>query len=129
MEYLADTVALVRHMSETGKIGKKAKEILYSADRGENIIYVSIFSMVEIMYLAEGGKIPVDFDEAKKRINEADNYQLIDMNIGIVEASKEIKDLELHDRLIVATANYLKVPILTSDEKIQKSTSIDAIWS
>jgi PIN domain nuclease of toxin-antitoxin system len=128
MEYLADTVALVRHMSETGKIGKKAKEILDAADRGENIIYVSIFSMVEIMYLAEGSKISVDFDEVKKRINEAANYQLIDLNIGIVEVSRKLTNLELHDRLIAATANYLNVPILTSDEQIRESNSIEVIW-
>ena len=128
MEYLADTVALVRHMSETGKIGKKAKEILDAADRGENIIYVSIFSMVEIMYLAEGSKISVDFDEVKKRINEAANYHLIDLNIGIVEVSRKLTNLELHDRLIAATANYLNVPILTSDEQTRESNSIEVIW-
>ncbi|NIM12448.1 MAG: PIN domain-containing protein [Candidatus Aminicenantes bacterium] len=128
MEYLADTVALVRHMSGAGKIGRKAKEILKSADRGDSTIYISIFSMVEIMYLAEIGKISVDFDEIKKRITDSDNYRLIDLNIEIVETGKEIKDLELHDRLIVATAKYLKVPILTSDEEIQKSNSIKSIW-
>ena len=30
MEYLADTVTVIRHFSETGKIGKKALEVINS---------------------------------------------------------------------------------------------------
>ena len=30
MEYLADTVTVIRHFSETGKIGKRAFEIINS---------------------------------------------------------------------------------------------------
>jgi len=56
MEYLADTVALIRHLSGTGRIGKAAKEILKTTDQGGHIIYISIISMVEIMYLAEAEK-------------------------------------------------------------------------
>ena len=51
MEYLADTVAIIRHFARTGVIGKKAKQILRDADAGKNTIYVSVISIVEIMYL------------------------------------------------------------------------------
>ena len=128
MEYLADTVALIRHLSQTGKIGKEAKQILKAADRGENLIYISIISMVEIMYLTEGNKIPVDFNKIKKKIFEADNYQILDLTMEIVETARGVKNLELHDRLIVATGKHLNIPILTSDEAILKSGSLAVIW-
>ncbi len=129
MEYLADTVAIIRHLSGTGKIGKAAKEILKAADRGENIVYISIISLVEIMYLSEGHKIPVDFKTTHNKILKSENYQIIDLDMGIVEVAKGVKDLELHDRLIVATAKYLKIPILTCDISIQDSDAIEAIWN
>lgn len=128
MEYLADTVALIRHLSGTGRIGKAAKEILKAADRGKNIIYISIISMVEIMYLSEGHKIPVDFKTTRDKILKSDNYQIIDLDMEIVKVAKGIKELELHDRLIVATAKYLKIPILTCDGSIQNSDAIKIIW-
>ena len=59
MEYLADTVAIIRHFAKTGVIGKRAKQILRNADAGKNTIYVSIISIVEIMYLAERSQLPL----------------------------------------------------------------------
>lgn len=129
MEYLADTVALIRHLSGTGRIGKAAKDIMKATDQGEHIIYISIISMVEIMYLAEGNRIPVDFRTIKNKIIKSDNYHIIDLDIEIVETAKEIRELELHDRLIVATGRYLKIPILTCDRSIQESNHIRTIWN
>lgn len=128
MEYLADTVAVIRHFSRTGKIGGKAKTILTGADQGDNIVYISIISMVEIMYLTDANRIPLDFPEVKKRILELDNYQVIDLNMGIVDVARAIKGLELHDRLIVATAKYLNLPILTTDKVIRESNLLEVIW-
>ncbi|MBM3236806.1 type II toxin-antitoxin system VapC family toxin [Candidatus Poribacteria bacterium] len=128
MEYLADTVAIIRHFARTGVIGKKAKQILRDADAGKNTIYISVISLVEILYLAERNKIPINFEEVKRRLNESDNYQVIDLSLDIVEVAKTIQCLELHDRLIVATGKYLAIPILTSDLPISNSNLIDVIW-
>lgn len=130
MEYLADTVALVRHFSKSGKMGKSARQILKDTDRGENIIYISIISMVEIMYLSEGNRIGIDLEAIGNRINQSDNYQIIDLNMDIVDTASapEMKELELHDRLIVATAKYLNIPILTTDAIIKNSDLIEVIW-
>ena len=57
MQFLADTVAIVRHFSNVGKIGKAAKLILQDADSGKNTILISIISIVEILYLSERNKI------------------------------------------------------------------------
>ena len=128
MEYLADTVAIIRHFAKTGVIGKRAKQILRDADAGKNTIYVSIISIVEIMYLAERNRIPINLDEVNKQLNESDNYQVVDLSLDIIEVAKTIQDLELHDRLIVATGKYLAIPILTSDQPISNSNLIDVIW-
>jgi hypothetical protein len=38
LQYLADTVAIIRHFANVGKIGKAAKLILQDADSGKNTI-------------------------------------------------------------------------------------------
>ena len=58
MQYLADTVAIIRHFASVGKIGKAAKSILQDADNGKNKILISIISIVEILYLSERNRIP-----------------------------------------------------------------------
>ncbi|MCK4763806.1 MAG: PIN domain-containing protein [Candidatus Aminicenantes bacterium] len=128
MEYLADTVAVLRYLARIGRIGKEAREILKATDEGENLIYISVISMVEIMYLTEANKIPVDFNSIKEKILRSDNYRIIDLSMEIVGIAKENKGLELHDRLIVATGIYLGTPILTCDKAIVDSNSIEVIW-
>jgi len=128
MEYLADTVAIVRYFSKSGKIGKRALKILRDTDAGEHVIYVSIISIVEIMYLAERNRIPLKLDETLSKITISDNYHIVDLDVDTIQNAKAIHGLELHDRLIVASARQLKLSILTSDTQILKSNLIDTIW-
>ena len=96
MEYLADTVAIVRYFSKTGKIGKLALNILREADNGEHVIYVSIISIVEIMYLAERNKVPLKLDETLSKILLSDNYNIVDLDVDTIHSAKIIHGLELH---------------------------------
>lgn len=128
MQYLADTVAVIRHFASVGKIGKAAKSILQDADNGKNKILISIISMVEILYLSERNRIPLNLEEVKRKLLHLDNYEIIDLDLDIVETAKTVQGLELHDRLIVSTALSLNVPVLTSDQIITDSGQVDVIW-
>lgn len=128
MTYLADTVTVIRHFSETGRIGKKAQTILDAADQGKHHIYVSVISMVEIMYLSEKKRIRIDLAETQMMIRDSTNYSIVDLTPDIVTRAQEIKFPELHDRLIIATASYLKIPILTSDKRIREMDNVETIW-
>lgn len=128
MTYLADTVTVIRHFSETGRIGKKAKTILDAADQGKHHIYISVISMVEIMYLSEKKRIRIDLAETQAMIRDSTNYSIVDLTPDIVSHAQEIKFPELHDRLIIATASYLKSSILTSDKKIREIDNVEVIW-
>lgn len=80
MEYLADTVAIIRHFSRTGKIGKKALEILKDADAGINTIWISTVSLAEIMYLAERKRIDLILEKFLDTIDNLLNYKIVDLN-------------------------------------------------
>ena len=128
MQYLADTVAIIRHFANVGKIGKAAKLILQDSDNGKNTILISIISIVEILYLSERNKIPLDFEDVRRKLLPLDNYRIVDLDFDIVETAKTVQGLELHDRLIVSTSLSLNVPILTSDQIIKDSGQVDVIW-
>jgi len=129
MTYLADTVTVIRHFSETGNIGKKAKAILDAADQGKHHIYISVISIVEIMYLSEKRRIRIDLADTLRMISSSINYSIADLTPDIVVLAQNIKFPELHDRLIIATADYLKMPILTSDKRIREEIDmVETIW-
>lgn len=128
MEYVADTMVLIRYFSRSGALGTKAQEVLKGTNRGENIIWVSIISLAEIMYLAEKNRIPLTLDMMREVLENADNYGIVDLDIEIVMVADTISGLELHDRLIVATAKHLEVPMITSDHQITDSGAVDIVW-
>jgi PIN domain nuclease of toxin-antitoxin system len=129
MEYLADTAVIIRYFSEIGKITKNAKLILNNAEQGKHHIYISIISIVEIMYLSEKNRIKIDLTETLNIINGSTNYSIVDLTPQIVLIAQKIKFFELHDRLIIATAKYLNVPMITPDKAIIQSSNVKTIWN
>lgn len=128
MEFLADTVTIVRHFSRIGRIGQKAKLLLQSADRGENKIAVSIMSVTEILYLSEKQRIPLDLAQFTEKMFALTNYRLVDIDLAVILEAQNVRGLELHDRIIVSTARVLGVPVLTPDEEITDSGLVEIIW-
>lgn len=128
MQYLADTVTLVRHFSKAGKIGKAAKRVLEDADKGQHHIFISVISLVEILYLSEKHRIPVDLDKTLDSINYSQNDSVVDLTSEIVKLAASSACKELHDRLILSTAKYLGVSILTSDQAMKDLNEVPTIW-
>jgi len=129
MRYVADTIAIVRHLSQSKRIGGQAKRILRGADSGVNEIIISGITLMEIMYLSEKGRIGANLTEVVELIAGSDNYLVYPVDTEVILEAKEIKDIpELHDRVIAATARFLDVPLITSDEVMSESESVETIW-
>lgn len=128
MDYLADTVTIIRHFSKTGAIGKEARSILTAAEKGKHRIHLSVLSLVEIMYLSQKNRIAIDLSETIRIINTSENYSIIDLSPDIVAVADSIGFYELFDRLIIATARFLDVPLLSCDKEIRKSQIVKIIW-
>lgn len=128
MEYLLDTVSLVRYLSNTGKISQKVKKIFDKADKNRCSFFISTISFMEIMYLSEKKRIPITLNETVEKIQLSTIYEVIDLSTEIVLTAQTVEFYELHDRLILATAKYLGVPIISSDTKFSDVEGIQTIW-
>ena len=128
MEYLLDTVSLVRYLSNSGKISQKAKVIFDKADKNQCSFFISTISLMEIMYLSEKKRIPITLNETVEKIQLSTIYEVIDLSTEIVLTAQTVEFYELHDRLILATAKYLGVPIISSDTKFNNVEGIQTIW-
>jgi predicted nucleic acid-binding protein len=129
MNYVVDTVALVRHLRGGKRLGAGAKHILQEADAGLHTMYISGVTLMEILYLSESRRIAVDLRAVQDLLNRSRNYRVIPIGLEVVTMAVSIDDVpELHDRLIVATAKLLTVPILTNDPVMVGSQHTTTVW-
>jgi PIN domain nuclease of toxin-antitoxin system len=129
MEYLADTVTIIRHFSGAGRIGRRAKSILEGVENGEHHMFLSTISLVEILYLSEKKRITINLGESLEMMDESTNYSIVDLTPDIVKFAENIVFPDIFDRLIISTAQYLGAPLLTSDRAIRNRDLVETIWS
>lgn len=73
MNYLADTVTIVRHFSGAGRIGLAARLFLEGVKSGENYLFFSTLSLVEIFYLSEKKRIGIDLENSQQKTKGSRN--------------------------------------------------------
>jgi PIN domain nuclease of toxin-antitoxin system len=128
VQYLLDTVTVVRHFTGLGKLGRQAANILNHIEQREDTMMISIISLMEIMYLAEKNRIAIDLSQTLDLIDSSAHYLIIDLNRDVLKVAETLCFDELHDRLILATARWLDIPIISSDHKFTKIADIEVIW-
>ena len=113
MEYLLDTVAL---------------DLLESIEDNQNEFVISVISLMEVMYLAEKNRIEINLSETLDIINSSSNYAIANLNPDILRVAELTDFYELHDRMILATAKWLGIKIISSDDKFEVVEGIDVVW-
>ena len=126
MNYLADTHALVWYFTNDSKLSKKALSIL---DNPENNIIIPTIVLAEIMFISRKERISVSFKETLKLLENNNKFTLVPLDLETLKIADEmIQDLEMHDKLIVATGLYYDTVIITKDSRIKNSKVARTIW-
>ncbi len=128
MRYLLDTVGLVRHFTGMGRLGRQAAFILDTLEQSEDTLAISVVSLMEVMYLAEKNRININLTAALDLIDSSAKYDIIDLNAEILKVAETIQFAELHDRLILATAKWLGIKIISSDAAFSQVEGITVVW-
>lgn len=125
-----DSHALIWYVDEKLKanLSAPALEAIREAEK-EGVIYVPTIALLEVYRLIEKGKIELSFDKLLSDIERGTNYQVIPFDIELLKLSVSIKGLELHDKLIFATAMLTNSALVSKDRVIRaKNTNIKVIW-
>ena len=128
MKVLLDTNAVLFLWAEPGRLSPSARAILEDAD---NTLIFSQVSTWEICLKHQIGKLPLPEKLGPFIRKRLERDQLVyepisdDALFASVELPKHHADP--FDRLLIATALTLRVPIVTSDP-IFKAYAIDVIW-
>jgi len=134
---LADTHALHWFLTEPGRLSRAALDRLQEAEFDEaSGIAVSVASRIDLHYLVASGRLDV---EVAAQVWAVTTYP--DVNVSAIPVSEAIADLfgdsalttlrDPWDRLIVATAMRLAVPVVTRDSVITElgvAGVVEVIW-
>ena len=81
------------------------------------------------MFIAKKGKITLTFEKTLKKIEEYENFDIAPLDIDILKVADKIEvDLEMHDKLLVATALYFNAALITKDRSITGTGLCKRIW-
>jgi PIN domain nuclease of toxin-antitoxin system len=91
------------------------------------IIYVPIIVLAEALHQIDRRKFNTTFEELMSKIRNNEAYKIIPLNEVVLENAVSLKGLEIHDRLIVATALVTNTPLVSRDQEI-RATGLNIIW-
>ncbi|MFQ5950214.1 MAG: type II toxin-antitoxin system VapC family toxin [Nitrospiria bacterium] len=129
MNYLTDTHALLWHFTNSSKISPKAKGIFYQCEKGECIIFIPSIVIAECLSIFDKKKVRFDFKALFDRIRKSENYGIVPLDHKILLQMIETREVfELHDKIIVATAKLLELPLITKDTRLLHLKTIAAVW-
>jgi PIN domain nuclease of toxin-antitoxin system len=129
MNYVADTHALLWHFTDSPKISSRALALFAACERGECVIFIPTIVIAESLSIFDKKKLSFDFKKLLKMIHESENFLLIPLDYPILQKMIDLKEIpELHDKIIVSTAKYLNVTIITKDEMIRSVDHIKTVW-
>lgn len=127
-----DTHTLVWWVTGDATLSKKAKSVIDREQDGGEII-ISAISAWEISMLVEKDRLVLSMDVSSwlATVAEIEGVNFLPVDVEIANKSVVLPG-EFHkdpaDRMIVATARKLAVPVVTKDEKIQSYPHVKTIW-
>lgn len=126
--FVADTHALLWFLTDDRRISKRAQSILTKAESGTFEILIPTIVMAELLYICERGKSPIKFDEILLRFENCVGFTTVPFDFNILEIMMDLSSgLELHDRIIIATAKNYGSAIISRDSAFKK-VPITVIW-
>ena len=85
--------------------------------------------VAEALSIFDKRRLAFDFKKLFRKIANSENYVIISLDLPILQEMVALKDIpELHDKIIVSTAKYLEVPLITKDSVIQNLSHLKTVW-
>jgi PIN domain nuclease of toxin-antitoxin system len=126
-----DTHAFVWYLNGDQRLSTSAQIFISSALQQGQLLSVPAISIVEIIYLEEKNKIPQGFITWLLGSLQSLPFVIVPLDINIIQVIRQIPRTlvpEMPDRVIVATALALGVPLVTKDDTIRQCGLVQVIW-
>lgn len=128
---VADTHALLWMLDGTlpGRSPSAASSIAEAL--GAEAVHVSIGSFLDLRYLVDSGRRPVQVLEDARSIVDGDAFTVVPLDLRVIDAMAAISREAVpdpFDRIIAATALTADLPLVTADERLHAALSEQVVW-
>ena len=128
MVYVTDTHSFVWYLTFNDKLSNKALKA-FDSSMDSGIIVIPSIVLAEILYINKKGRIAITFDDTINAIINNKNYEICPLDLEILKIANKIEvSLEMHDKLIAATAILYNAHLISKDSAIRKSDVVKVIW-
>lgn len=127
-----DTHSVIWFLAVSTRLSTVARQAIRDAIDNNFPVYVSVISIVEVIYLVEKGRFSDQvLEDLLDAIKEpTSGIQLADLTAddAVTLQSVPRSDVpDMPDRIIAATALHLGLPLVTADSRLQ-AASIPTVW-
>jgi PIN domain nuclease of toxin-antitoxin system len=126
--YVIDTHALIWYFEDSPKLSPAANQAFDDIEQGNALGLVPTIVLAEILYLSDKKKIPTNISETIARLKQSTSFGIVSLDLMVVLLMVPLKAVEIHDRVIIATAKSFEASLITKDEHIRKSGVIPSVW-
>ena len=126
--YVIDTVALFRHITEYGKLGRQAQAIFAAAEQGKTQLIVSVIVLAELYDIHKKHNVFDDFRQVYTEIRSQPQFQFVIFSPDdVLDFIVNDSVVGMHDRIIAGLARKLNLPLITKDQNIIDSGIVQTI--
>ncbi len=129
---LADTHTAIWYLLEDPKLSAAARSTISNAALAGAKIAIASISLVEMVYLADKGRLPMfAYEELREAlVSPTHVFTEVVLDAQVAQAMRRIsrEDVpDMPDRIIAASALHLGVPVISRDRHI-RSQNLATIW-
>ncbi|MCQ3930798.1 MAG: PIN domain protein [Chloroflexi bacterium] len=129
---VADTHAIIWFLAGDSRLSLRARQFMEQATQNGHQIAVSSITLIEIVYLVEKGRIPAQrFTQLANALGEPDSmFSQVPVDLSVARSMTAVDVMQIPDmpdRIVAATAYWLRVPIISRDGRIRLS-NLQTIW-
>ena len=126
---VADTHALLWHLTEPRRLGKAARRAFAAADAGRWRCHVPVVVLIETWLLHERGRLRIDPSHVLQQIADHPGYATLPLGVEqVMEFGALAAIRDPMDRLIVAAARALNAGLITADEALGDH-GVPTLWN
>ncbi len=132
MRVVADSHAIVWYVQGSKRLSERANEALAGAE-AERSLVVSVATLIDLWYVSQTTESVTreQFGALRYHLGSSEAVVLEPVTAAIADATTTIPRASVPDpwdRLIMATAISLQVPLVTRDSAVRASGFVETIW-
>ncbi len=127
--FVADSHAWLWHLTEDERLGDDAEKILESVDDGEKTVIIPSIVVAESIYVAKSHGYGIEMEKIVDDLKVSNNYRMKSLDHRLTGGlSRDKRELSIHDKIIVLTAEQTGADIISQDREITSLANTNVIW-